>query len=181
MLDLPPETRITGLDWSPITNTVVGTLTGDEGTYLWLWDAEGGSLGALVELPNPDDEILTVRNPVWSPDGAKIAFELYHWYWWGESRYKTDLMSVSADGGDLRILFEADWGADAKHPSWSSDGNDLYYQLSTGAPEDDYFSKTNGDIGVVLVSETISEPLTFTAVYLTEDGASYLPAARPIE
>jgi len=171
-LELPPEMILNGLDWSPTDDRLAGALTEESGTGLWLWNAQGALLGPLVEIPNPNEEILSAQNPAWSPDGSQVAFELRRWYWWGGNTYKTELMVVSADGKDLHPLVETDWGMHATAPSWSSDGGTVYYQLSTGAPEDDFQSKMDGNIWSIDLPD--SEP-----VHWTEGGASYLPAAHP--
>ena len=172
-LDLPSETTLIGLAWSPKEDRLVGALTEEKGSSLWLWDAVGVSLGPLVEILNPEDTILSTAHPAWSPDGSEVVFELRHWYWWGEHKYRTDLMIVSAKGDELRTLVEADWGTHASDPSWAADGTTVFYQLSTGEPGDDYRQKMNGDIWSVSVFEPTPTPWT-------QDGASYLPAARPL-
>ena len=51
------------------------------------------------------------RNPVWSPDGTKIAYALEHWV--------TDrgIWVMNADGSDQRLI-----QAGGRRPSWSPDG-----------------------------------------------------------
>lgn len=171
-LAIPVDVTFLGLDWSPVGSAIVGALTAEKGTGLWLFAPDGTLIKPLLEIPNPEQEILTAASPTWSPNGEQIAFELRRWYWWGENRYKTEIMLVSAEGGDLKTLVETDWGADATSPSWTPDGEAIYYQLSTGEPGDDFQSKTNGSIYVKAIGA--DEPIAWA-----EDGVSYYPAVRP--
>ena len=82
----PPETTLAALEWSPIEDKILGALSGEKNTVLGLWDSSGASLGQVVEIPNPAQEILSASHVAWSPDGQQIAFGLRRWYWWGESQ-----------------------------------------------------------------------------------------------
>jgi WD40 repeat protein len=169
----PPETTLAALEWSPIEDKLLGTLSGEKNTVLGLWDSSGASLGQVVEIPNPAQEILSASHVAWSPDGQQIAFGLRRWYWWGESRFKAELMVVSANGENLRTLLGTEWGTDADHPAWTSDGQRVYYQVSTGAADNRQLEKGNGDIWYVDLAAN-AQPVQWT-----EDGASYMPAANP--
>ncbi len=103
-LELPPKTNLIGLDWSPVADEIVGGLTGEKQTWLWRWNGQGASLGPLLEMANPQKEMLSAMYPVWSPDGRWIAFGLRHWDWWEGDRYRTELVLVSAQGKELRAL-----------------------------------------------------------------------------
>lgn len=172
-LEVPAETTFLGLDWSPLGGVIAVALTSEEGTGLWLFAPDGTLVRPIVEIPNPEQEILMAANPVWSPDGSQVAFELRRWYWWGENRYRTEIMLVSSEGEGLEALVETDWGVDATSPSWTPDGEAIYYQVSTGAPSDDFQSKTNGNIYVRALEA--EEPIAWT-----NDGVSYYPAVRPV-
>ena len=171
-LELPAGMEILSLSWSPRADQLVGTLTAESSTLVWLWDADGASQGVLIEISNPESEILSAISPAWSPDGSQIAFGLRRWYWWGDNTYRTDLMLVSAAGEDLRALVENDWGADAGHPSWAADGSEIYYELLLGEPGDDFQSKLDANIWSV----PIGGP---TPMAWTSDNGSYTPAVRP--
>jgi len=134
-LEMPPETSLLGVDWSPVADHLVGALTGEENAWL--------------------------------------CFGLRRWLWWEKDKHKTDLMLVSAEGGDLRTLVESEWGAAANHASWTGDGQSIYYHVTEDPPHDDYCSETGGDIWVVAASG--GPP----PVRWTEDGVSYLPAVGP--
>jgi len=171
-LALPQGMTLMGVDWSPVEDQLVGALTGEEGAWLWLWDAKGESLGALAELPNPEQEIWTAANPVWSPDGRQVAFELRRWSWWEGEKRRTDLVVFSVDSKEVLPLVEVPWGNHAGHPSWSADGTRVFYQLAQGAPGEGYLGKEKGDIYSVALRAPTPTPWT-------KDGQSYLPAANP--
>ncbi|MBN1399469.1 MAG: PD40 domain-containing protein [Anaerolineae bacterium] len=172
-LQLPEEAILNGLAWSPRGDQVVGALTGEEGALLWLWDTEGASLGPLIEVAQPEDQLLSAAHPAWSPHGSLIAFELRRHAWWGDPQYRIDIMIASSSGESINALVESEWGADAKLPAWSADGSELFYQLSLGEPADEHQAKTSGD----LWSVSLAQP---TPKAWTEDGQSYLPALRPM-
>ncbi len=171
-LTLPAETTFLGLDWSPKGGAIVAALTTETGTSLWLFAPDGTALRPLVEIPNPEQEILTAANPAWSPNGEEIAFELRHWYWWGENQYRTDLMLVSAEGENLRPLVETAWGEHATSPSWAPHGKAIYFQLAKAEPGTAFHEVTGGDIYFKwLEGEEI--------IPWTDDGVSLFPAVRP--
>jgi len=172
-VQLPEGMTLATLDWSPVEDKLLGMLSAEKSAFLWLWDSHGASLDKLVEIPNPAQEILSASHGAWSPDGTQVAFGLRRWYWWGENKFKTEVMLVSASGENLRTLIQTDWGADANHPSWASDGKRIYYQVSTGAPDEQQLNKGNGDIWYIDLAEGA------TPVRWTEDGASYVPVASP--
>ena len=172
-LEIPTDTTLIGLDWSPVADEAVGALTGAKATWIWRWDAQGKSLGALIEMANPEQDIQSASNPVWSPDGRQLAFALRHWLWWGGDRYKTEILVAEANGQDLRTPVIVDSGLHATNPSWAADGRSLYYQLAKADPGDPHLSETQGDIWVVMLADD-AVPTAWT-----QDGMSYLPAASP--
>ncbi|NDD28922.1 MAG: hypothetical protein EB084_11720 [Proteobacteria bacterium] len=58
-------------------------------------------------------------DPMWSPDGSRIAFE-------GEVEGETELFVMNADGTDMSQVTQFD-GLDKHAPSWSPDGRALAY------------------------------------------------------
>ena len=172
-LEIPTDTTLIGLDWSPVADEAVGALTGAKAAWIWRWDAQGKSLGALIEMVNPEQDIQSASNPVWSPDGRQLAFALRHWLWWGGDKYKTEILVAEANGQNLRTPVIVDWGLHATNPSWATDGRSLYYQLAKADPSDPHLSETRGDIWVVMLADD-AVPTAWT-----QDGVSYLPAASP--
>lgn len=74
---------------------------------LWTLPISGGSAKALAP------EWLDARQPTWSPDGQRIAFQGYRDGTW-------NIWAISADGDDARPLT---WGPfDDREPAWSPDG-----------------------------------------------------------
>lgn len=157
-LAVAQEGDLNGLDWSPVGDRLLGAVTGADGGWLWLWDTTGASLGQLVEVPNPDDQILTLANPAWSPDGTQVVFELRRWSWWGDNAYRTDLMLVSADGQNLRPLVELGWGEHAVEPSWLPDGHTVAYEYVQTAAGQELSTANDGSIWMVVVDSGLRLP-----------------------
>ncbi|MGI6376613.1 MAG: hypothetical protein ACOX3S_11520 [Anaerolineae bacterium] len=172
-LEDAPEGSLDGVAWSPVEDVLVGAVTGSDGAWLWLWDVTGASVRELLAMPNPDDQILTLANPAWSPDGSQVAFEVRRWAWWGEGTRRTDLMVVSADGANLRTLVELDWGEHAVEPGWMPDGQTVTYQYSRTAPDQEVTAADNGSIWMVDVQTGLRLPWT-------SGPYDYCPAPRPV-
>ncbi|MFH1085583.1 MAG: hypothetical protein V1772_07455 [Chloroflexota bacterium] len=177
MLPLPKGATLYGLDWSPDGTRLVGALASDEGASLWLWDAQGASVGLLAEIANPESELLAAAAPDWSPDGARIAFELRRHYWWKDLKYRVDLFVTTVDTPRPQPLVESPWGTDATHPAWSADGSLVFYQQAAGAPAESYQQRLVGDVWAVPLAPPVAAP---TPRRITADGTSALPAARPL-
>ncbi len=175
-LTLPEEMSVTSMAWSPKGGIVVAALSGAKGVALWRWDAQGNSLGELLSIANPDDVIYSLHNLAYSPSGDRIALSRKSWDWWGEERYKADLLVVAAAGGDPQVVVESEWGVAASHPSWAEDGQVLYYQVSV-AKAGDGCANTEGDLWRVrLPAEGVEAPAPEP---WRADGRRSLPAVRP--
>jgi len=159
-------------DWSPNENRIVGALVGQDGVRLGYWDASGANLSILLDLHNPEDDILGIANPAWSPDGSSIAFELQHRYWWAGDRYRTDIQLVTVEGDELSTIIESDWGIDARNPSWLADGQRLTYQVTPAKESEDSPREKLGEIRSIWIAKP-------TPTIWIPGNQSYLPAARP--
>jgi Tol biopolymer transport system component len=79
---------------------------------LWTLPATGGSARRIT------DEYMDARQPVWSPDGQRIAFQAYRdgtWHIW----------TVNPDGSALKELTSGPY--DDREPSWSPDGDGVAF------------------------------------------------------
>ena len=169
------------------------TLAMDLQGRIWLLPARGGSARPIT------DEFGDARQPTWSPDGSRVAFQSYRdggWHIW----------SVAADGSDLS---QHTYGPfDHREPHWSPDGNRIVFSsdrhdqydifelnLGTGAiarltddPASD-FSPVYGPAGrlVAFVSERGEAPGVWLRapsggerlVASVESGTAYGPAFSP--
>jgi Tol biopolymer transport system component/imidazolonepropionase-like amidohydrolase len=88
---------------SPDRRTLVIDLQGS----LWALPIEGGEARRLT------DEYLDARQPAWSPDGRRIAFQGYRDGTWR-------IWTIDADGGNPAPLTSGPF--DDREPHWSQDG-----------------------------------------------------------
>ena len=170
-LPLPEGATLTDFTWSPKGDQLVGTLEGEKSVWLWLWDSKGISQGSLLEIPNPDGIILSANGPAWSFDGARIAFALQSFYWWGDAQYKTEIAIYDLLSAEVKTQVTSDWGTHAVHPAWSADGQRIYYQLFAGQPGEDPAKLVDGQIW--WISMAGGEP-----TQVTKDGINILPVVR---
>lgn len=113
--------RILGLAWSPAKNKLAYVLARDGPTCeLWVWDHETSQAARLSR-----QEMVHLDEPVWSPDGERIAFVRYPT---GNGRNAAgDIWLVYADGTGLQPM--AQTPADEGTPVWSPDGYTLAFSL----------------------------------------------------
>ncbi len=88
------------------------TLAIDALGRIWVLPAEGGTASALT------DPVGDARQPVWSPDGGRIAFQAY---WDGNYH----IWAVSSDGASLEQLTDGPF--DHREPHWSADGSRIAF------------------------------------------------------
>ena len=79
---------------------------------LWIIPARGGQATRITDYFND------ARQPVWSPDGSRIAYFAYR-----DGGY--DLWTVKPDGSDMRKLTQGPF--DDREPAWSPDGRTLAF------------------------------------------------------
>jgi Tol biopolymer transport system component/imidazolonepropionase-like amidohydrolase len=109
---------------------------------LWTLPAAGGTATAISDI------FLDARQPVWSPDGRRLAFQAYRTTTW-------QIWTVNADGSALTPVTSP--GAfDDREPIWSPDGSRIAFSsdrsgsydiwvltLATGAVQQITFSTSN--------------------------------------
>ncbi len=82
---------------------------------IWLLPAKGGKAKAITDGMGDD------RQPVWSPDGQKVAFQSFrdgYYHIWMINKDGSDLKQVTSGVFDER---EPDWSPDGKYIVYSSD------------------------------------------------------------
>ena len=79
---------------------------------IWTLPAEGGQAKAITDI------YMDARQPSWSPDGKKIAFQAYRSSTW-------QIWTMNADGSELRAVTESPF--DDREPTWSPDGTRIAF------------------------------------------------------
>ena len=102
-----------GLDWSPRGNKIAFVSRRDGNAEIYLMNADGSGLRRLTRNTVGDS------NPVWSPDGRRIAFE---------NNWQLNLMN--ADGSGQRRLTRN--GSRNFAPAWSPDGQKIAFERRLG-------------------------------------------------
>ncbi|MYC53530.1 MAG: amidohydrolase family protein [Gammaproteobacteria bacterium] len=96
---------------------------------IWVMPASGGAATALT------DPVGDARQPAWSPDGSRIAFQAY---WDGNYH----IWSVGADGTGLRQHTRGRF--DHREPHWSPDGGRLAFSSDRGGSYDVWVTGLDG-------------------------------------
>ncbi len=102
---------------SPDGSTLAMDLVG----RIWTLPVGGGTALALT------DPFGDARQPQWSPDGQRIAFQAY---WDGDY----DIWTVSADGSELEQVTNGPY--DDREPTWSPDGRRILFSSDRGGTYD---------------------------------------------
>ncbi len=175
-LTVPEGSSITSLVWTPAGDALVGALIDAKGASLRRWDAAGNDLGELVAIANPDDTIYSIQDVVFSPAGDRLAFSRKSWDWWGDERYKADLMVAATDGQNPVVVVESEWGIAADHPSWADEGQLLYYQTSVAGAGD---GCATAEGSILRLRLPVDGAETLAPESWRADGKSSLPVVRP--
>ena len=100
---------------------------------VWIMDGDGEGARKIVtadDFATPGFSSL-FSNPVWSPDGTRIAFVVaYYQEPWDGRPDKSDIWTVNDDGTGLAVLLDGE-NTDVQripHLAWSPDGTKLAYQ-----------------------------------------------------
>src|SRR5580765_4698508 len=88
---------------------------------LWTMPAQGGAATAITDI------FLDARQPSWSPDGRRIAFQAYRDSTW-------QIWTIAADGHDLKPVTASPF--DDREPAWSPDGSRLAFSSDRGGSYD---------------------------------------------
>src|SRR5881409_503870 len=93
---------------SPDGRTIAIDLLGT----LWTLPAAGGVARPITDIS------MDARQPSWSPDSTRIAFQAYRSSTW-------QIWTIKADGTDLRAVTSGPY--DDREPSWSPDGQRIAF------------------------------------------------------
>ena len=149
---------------------------------LWVSSTSGGP-GRRI-LAAPTDPAFDIENPIWSPDGASIAYAVMRTITNenGMWSYRTAFDAVDADGSGRRRLTSRVGTDITTAMSWSPDGSSLVFagapdgaevpSVDTNAEPTDYFQSAM-DIFVVDADGTDERNLTGT------DETEFVPAWSP--
>ena len=140
---------------SPNGREIVLQIAGEDGSEnIWVLDIERGTI-----VPLTTGNALS-QNPVWSPDGARIAFRAE------SGPTGSDLHWTALSGGEPENLLQRDY---AQTPSsWSPDGTLLAF---------DHFTPEKGnDIWVFSLADTTPSP--FLETRASESSATFSPDGR---
>jgi TolB protein len=113
--DFAAASAVTARHVDPAAFPIVYSQVTSRSVHLFLTTPEGGEPVQFTE--SKANEV----TPAWSPDGSRIAFVVTEDVDDGPS----DIYTVHADGGDLRLLTPTD--DCATDPSWSPDGQTILY------------------------------------------------------
>src|SRR5437868_2709615 len=93
---------------SPDGRTIAIDLLGT----LWTVPAQGGAAHPITDI------FLDARQPSWSPDGRRVAFQAYRDSTW-------QIWIVNADGTELKPVTSGPF--DDREPAWAPDGGRLAF------------------------------------------------------
>jgi len=93
---------------SPDGRTIAIDLLGT----LWTLPASGGVATPITDIS------MDARQPSWSPDGTRLAFQAYRSSTW-------QIWTIRADGTDLRAVTTGPY--DDREPAWSPDGQRIAF------------------------------------------------------
>ncbi len=102
------------LAWSPLGNKIAFVSRRDGNAEIYVMNADGSGQRNLTRNTVGD------RNPVWSPDGRRIAFE---------SNWQVNVMNADGSPGQRRLTRN---GGRNFAPAWSPDGQKIAFERRLG-------------------------------------------------
>ncbi|MFN2543405.1 MAG: hypothetical protein ABR600_02380 [Actinomycetota bacterium] len=130
--------------WSHDGKQVVFVRTEHDREHVFVMDSDGSHVRRVTSGKGAD------RNPTWSPDGTRIAFDRVL-----PGTHNVELFIVEADGSNL-TRFTHRHGIDSD-PSWSPDGLTIAY--SRADPGEQVWTKPVAvGAGSPLITDTASDP-----------------------
>src|SRR5947209_19986014 len=113
---------------SPDGRTIAIDLLGT----LWTMPASGGVAKPITDIA------MDARQPSWSPDGTRLAFQAYRSTTW-------QIWTMNADGSDLRAVTSGPY--DDREPSWSPDGRRIAFSSDRSGSYDIWVvTLANGEV-----------------------------------
>jgi dipeptidyl aminopeptidase/acylaminoacyl peptidase len=107
--------------------------TGDRRQHLFVVPADGSASPTQITSGDFEDE-----QPVWSPDGKRIAFTSARHEDWDTTLIR-DIYVIPAEGGDPVCVTSID--ATCSAPSWSPDGSRLAFLYQPGVMDDPHHTR----------------------------------------
>lgn len=131
---------------SPDGRTIAIDLLGT----LWTMPAAGGTASPITDI------FMDARQPSWSPDGRKIAFQAYRSSTW-------QIWTVNADGSGLEPVTSSPY--DDREPAWSPDGTRIAFSSDRSG---------SYDVWVLTIASGDVKPATFAP------SNEYMPSWRGV-
>ncbi|HKI45353.1 MAG TPA: DPP IV N-terminal domain-containing protein [Balneolales bacterium] len=125
--------------WSPDGKQIVfANYTGATtlGPYLYVMNADGSNMRPLKRMPNESPKYLIGSDPVWSPDGSKIAYDVCTNCERGGRNYEIVVVEAAGEEYDPKqVLAITSNSASDMYPTWSPDSKKIVF-----SSDRDYYS-----------------------------------------
>jgi dipeptidyl aminopeptidase/acylaminoacyl peptidase len=122
---------------------IQGYLTAASRSHLYLFDVQSQKVEQLTNDKNFEDE-----NPVWSPDGKRIAF-ISNREKDPDKSFTNDIFVMDAKPGSKAEKLITAFAPNDQHLLWSPDGRWLAYHIGAGS---EYFAYTQDKLAVIPAS-----------------------------